>query len=185
MKAEKLTGEIAGKSTRQVGMAEMLTRVARFKNLTASTEAFVDTLVPGHERKIYNVIGGGVTEDAALAPAIPHAQDFHVTFIAAEPGKGAALHAHPTIEAFMPLSGQWSVYWGDEGEQEIVLGPWDFISVPVGVMRGFRNVGTEHAHLMSILGGTDPGRVSWAPQVLAAAKKTPLHLDGHGNVTRI
>ena len=55
MKAKKLTGEIAGKSTRQVGMAEMLTRVARFKNLTASTEAFVDTLVPGHERKIYNV----------------------------------------------------------------------------------------------------------------------------------
>jgi len=174
----------SGTSVRHVTMAEMLTRVARYDALKASTEAFVDSLVPGHEREIINVIGHGVTEDASLNPAITDAQDFHLTLIRAEPGKGAALHSHKTLEVFMALSGSWAVFWGDQGEQEIVLNQWDTISVPVGVMRGFRNAGTEGGQLMSILGGTDPGRVSWAPQVLEAARRSPLRLDGQGNVAR-
>jgi hypothetical protein len=52
--------------------------VARFKDLTASEYAFVDSKIPGHERLTYNVIGGGVTEDPSLAPAIPDARDFNV-----------------------------------------------------------------------------------------------------------
>jgi uncharacterized RmlC-like cupin family protein len=175
----------AGKSIRHVTMEEMLTRVARYDALKASKEAFVDSLVPGHEREIINVIGHGVTEDAGLSPAITDAQDFHLTLIRAEPGKGAALHSHKTLEVFMALSGSWAVFWGDQGEQEIVLEQWDTISVPVGVMRGFRNAGKEYALLMSVLGGTDPGRVTWASQVLEAARKSPLRLDARGNVERV
>ncbi len=184
MPSDPTVHALAGKSTRHVSMTEMLTRVARYDELQASTEAFVDSLVPGHEREIINVIGHGVTEDARLNPAITDAQDFHLTLIRAEPGKGAALHAHKTLEVFMPLSGRWAVFWGDQGEQEIVLERWDTISVPVGVMRGFRNAGNDGALLMSILGGTDPGRVTWAPQVLEAALKSPLRLDAKGNVVR-
>ena len=49
-------------------------RVAHFKSLTKSPQAFVDTRLPGHERDIYNVIGPGVSEDPALLPAIADAQ---------------------------------------------------------------------------------------------------------------
>ena len=38
----------------------------------------------------------------------------------------------------MPLTGSWSVQWGDQGENELVLGQWDVISIPINVMRGFR-----------------------------------------------
>jgi len=82
-----------------------------------------------------------------------------------DPGKGAALHSHLTVEVFTPLSGQWVIIWGDHGENEIVLEAWDTISVPPGVMRGFRNVGREPTCLMAILGGTDPGRVTWRQPV--------------------
>jgi len=75
------------------------------KDLTASTEAFVDTLVPGRERKIHNLVVGGITKDPSMAISC----------------RSAA--------------------------------------------------------------GTDPDRISWAPQVLAAAMQTPLRLDEHGNVT--
>ena len=75
------------------------------------------------------------------------------------------MHSHTTVEVFTPLSGRWAIIWGDQGENELVLEAWDTISVPPGVMRGFRNVGTEDAHLMAILGGTDAGRVSWQPEV--------------------
>ena len=165
----------------QISKQEMLKRVARFKELVPSEYAFVDSKIPGHERLIYNVIGNGVTEDASLSPAIPDTRDFNLTYVKAEPGKGAALHGHLTVEVFTPLSGQWAIIWGDRGENEIVLEAWDTISVPPGVMRGFHNVGQEPACLMAILGGTDPGRVTWPPEVLEKAKKT-LRFDDNGNV---
>lgn len=168
----------------QVSKDEMMKRVARFKDLRSSRTAFVDSLIPGHEREIYNVIGRGVTEDASLNPAITEARDFNLTYVQAEPGKGAALHAHTTVEVFVALSGEWGIYWGDNGENEIILKQWDTISVPPGVMRGFRNVGKENAYLMAILGGTDAGRVSWAQKVLEQAKQTGLKLDAHGDLVQ-
>ena len=168
--------------TRQVGTDEMANRVARFKELQPSRKAFVDSLIPGHEREIFNVIGRGVTEDTTLRPAITDARDFNLTLVRAEPGKGAALHAHTTVEVFMALSGRWTVYWGDAGEHELVLEQWDTISVPPGVMRGFRNAGTESGYLMAILGGTDAGHVSWSPAVLERANTTGLALDDAGNL---
>lgn len=168
-----------------VTMEKMLERVAKFKDLKPSKQAFVDTRLPEHVRDIFNVIGPGVTEDASLRPAITDVQDFNVTYIGAEPGKGAALHAHPTVEVFIPLCGQWSVYWGDEGESEVILEAWDVISVPVGVMRGFKNVGKSHAYLMGILGGTHAGKVSWAKKVLNDAEKSGLGLDESGNLVEL
>lgn len=172
-------------ASRRISKAEMLKRVARFNELTSSASAFVDTLIPGHEREIYNVIGRGVTEDPALAPAITAAEDFHMTLVKAAPGKGAALHFHRTVEVFMPLSGEWAIYWGDEGAEEIVLGRWDVISVPPGVMRGFRNAGAQEHCLLAILGGADPGRVTWASKVLERARQTGLALDESGNLVRL
>jgi quercetin dioxygenase-like cupin family protein len=170
--------------SRKVSKEEMLKRVARFKQLRPSEQAFVDSKIPGHERLIYNVIGAGVTEDPSLKPAIADARDFNLTYVKAEPGKGAALHSHTTVEVFTPLSGRWAIIWGDHGEDELILEAWDTISVPPGIMRGFRNAGTEDAHLMAILGGTDAGRVSWQPEVLEKAKQTGLKLDAQGNVIR-
>ena len=166
----------------QMSSEQMAERVARFDQLRASPQAFVDTRLPGHERDIYNVIGRGVTEDSSLRPAIGDAQGFNVTYTSAEPGNGAALHAHPTVEVFIPMSGKWSVYWGEDGDEEVILGPWDVISVPPGVMRGFRNVGDGHAYMMAIIGGTDSGRVSWATSVLERARESGLGLDGQGNL---
>src|SRR5881396_3429131 len=143
---------------KQMSREAMLKRVARFRELRPSTQAFVDTRLPEHQRKIFNVIGRGVTEDPGLAPAIPDARDFNLTYVGADPGKGAALHAHPTVEVFVALTGRWAVYWGDEGEQEVVLEPFDTISIPPGVMRGFRNAGPEHGYLMAILEAPTPAR---------------------------
>ena len=165
-----------------VSMREMEARIARFDALEPSKQAFVDTRIPEHVRDIYNVIGKGVTEDPELRPAITAVDGFNVTYVGADPGKGAALHAHGTVEVFIPMSGRWAVFWGDEGENEVELDRFDVISVPVGVMRGFRNIGDGHAYLMAVLGGTDAGRGDWAKSVLDRAKETGVRLDGDGNV---
>ncbi len=169
-----------------VSVAEMQTRVARFRELGASPQAFVDTRIPKYERDIYNVIGRGVTEDAGLAPSITDSRYFGITYVGAAPGKGAALHAHQTIEVFIPLIGRWAAYWGEDGSKELELDPFDVISFPPGVFRGFRNIGDSHGMLMAIIGSKestgDGGRVEWAPEVLAQSHETGLRVNTKGDL---
>jgi uncharacterized RmlC-like cupin family protein len=170
----------------QISVEEMeATRVARFKSLKPSPRAFLDTAIPGFERLIYNVIGRGVTEDASLAPAITDARDFNMTLVKKAPGNRVGLHDHPTVEVFMALTGRWGVYWGDSAENEVTLEQWDVISVPPGVMRGFRNIGTEDAYLLALLGGSDSGHVEWSPKVVETARQHGVELDDRGNVTSV
>ena len=48
---------------------EMQARVARYRELKASKQAFVDTRIPEYERDIYNVIGRGVTFSGRISQA--------------------------------------------------------------------------------------------------------------------
>ena len=170
--------------TREASMEEMLSRTARFKELVPSKEAFVDMRIPGCERDIFTVIGSGVTEDVTITPAITAAEDFNVTYIGADPGKSGSLHSHDTVEVFFAMTGRWSVFWGDKGDQEMILEPLDMVSVPAGVMRGFRNIGENYAYMMTIVGGTDAGRVLWPEAVLMKARETGLKLDADGNLEK-
>ena len=103
---------------------QMLTRVAKFKDLTPSSRPLVDAVLPQFHREIFNIIGSGVTEDATMKVPITAVDGFHMSIIKAGPKKGTGLHDHKTVEVFMPLTGSWSVQWGDQGENELVLGQW-------------------------------------------------------------
>lgn len=142
-------------------VAEMEARVARFDRLRP-TQDYVDALIPGCERTTWRVLGH--PPDAPL-----EAEHFHMNLVRCEPGKAAPLHNHLTQEVFMALTGQWEVFWGPEGGRSLRLGPYDVVSVPPGVSRGFRNVGAEAALLLGIAGGHDPGRINWPASVRAAA----------------
>ncbi|MEM7542691.1 MAG: cupin domain-containing protein [Pseudomonadota bacterium] len=158
--------------------------VARFKDQASSHEAFLDTRIPGYEREIFSIIGNGVQEDPSMAPKIPP-QDFHLAMIRAEPGKGAALHSHLTQEVFMPLTSTWSIHWGPQGEQEVILEPYDVISVPLHIMRGFRNVGGQSGMMLAVVGGHDPGRVGWPESLKSRAAESGLVIDDNGNLVAL
>lgn len=147
---------------------EMEARVARFAALRP-TDDYLDAKIPGCERSTYRVLGNG--PDAPLA-----AGDFHLNLVRCAPGKSAPLHNHLTQEVFIPLSGAWEVFWGPTGERRLQLGPWDAVSIPPGVSRGFRNVGAEDAWLIGIAGGRDPGNINWPESVRAAARAAGVEL---------
>jgi mannose-6-phosphate isomerase-like protein (cupin superfamily) len=176
--------QVAEVSTIDFTVEEMERHVARFADQKSSAKAFIDTRIPGHERDIFSIIGGGVMEDPAMNPPIP-AQEFHLAMIRAEPGKGAALHAHLTQEVFMPLSGRWAIFWGPEGAREVILETHDVISMPIHVMRGFRNVGNETAMMLAVVGGHDPGRVGWPESMKEMAANAGLVLDDDGNLVEV
>jgi mannose-6-phosphate isomerase-like protein (cupin superfamily) len=163
---------------------EMERNIARFKDQKSSDQAFLDTRIPGHEREIFSIIGNGVQEDPTMRPPI-EPQDFHLAFIRAEPGKGAALHSHLTQEVFVPMTGRWAIFWGPNGEKEVVLEPYDVLSVPLHIMRGFKNVGDDTALMLAVVGGKDPGRVGWPESLKAMAKDAGLVIDEEGNLREV
>ena len=171
--------QVAPVTNIDVSMDDMMKRVARFKEQKSSAKAFIDTRIAGYERDIFAIIGGSVMEDPDLRPPIP-AQEFHLGIVKAEPGRGSALHSHLTEEVFMPLTGRWSIYWGPRGDKEVILEPWDVISLPTHVMRGFRNAGTETAYLLAVVGGHDPGKVGWPDEMKAMARAAGLELTADG-----
>ena len=170
---------------RQVSREEMLQRVAKFDSLQSSSRPLVDAVLPQFHREIFNIIGSGVTEDPTMKVPITAVEGFHLSIIKAGPGKGTGLHNHKTVEVFMPLTGRWSVQWGDEGENELVLEQHDVISVPVGVLRGFRNDGEQEGLMLAIVGGTDPGKVDWADSVRSAVRERGFDVDEAGRIVEL
>lgn len=154
-------------------------RVAHFADVEPSSALFIDTVLPGCARTIWSIVGQNVGEDREVRPAIPP-DGFHLAVIEAEPGNGSALHTHTTVEVFMALSGRWRVFYGDAGERDVILEQWGVCSVPPGVWRGFENDGDGAAHLLALVGGTDAGRLTWAPDILEKALAHGRTLDENG-----
>ena len=157
--------------------AQMEQRIARWGDIPASPRAFVDTWVKGHERTLYSVIGSGVTDDPNFLPKIAAAENFHIDFIVAPKGCGAAMHWHDSEEVFVIQSGRWEVDWIDGATGQVhttALGPRDTISVPPFVHRAFRSLDgddpVQGGLMVSILGGKTPGRVKWDASLAGKAK---------------
>ena len=51
------------------------------------------------------------------------------------------------------LKGRFEVYWNDDGGERVELEPFDTISVPPGVCRGFRNIADVEGILQVIISG--------------------------------
>ncbi|MEM7045533.1 MAG: cupin domain-containing protein [Pseudomonadota bacterium] len=144
---------------------DMQARVWRFDGLKGSPNAFIDAAVPGHERVLYGALGTG-TADEQIIKAVKAAENFHIDFIKAGPGHGAALHSHDSEEVFIVMTGRWKVAWGTNGENALELGQFDGVSVPSGVMRSFENLGDREHVLMAVVGGRNPGPCVWSEAIL-------------------
>ena len=113
----------------------------------------------------FSVIGHVTKAD----PAIDGDHGFTVAFNKVQAGKGAPLHSHTVVEVFVPLSGRWKFFWGEDGKGEAELGPWDTISFPAGMMEGFCNISNEEGTLLVILGGPEVGEIRFRKEEQPAA----------------
>ena len=141
---------------------EMNARVARFKSLKPQSSAYDSE--GGIPQEVYETMtartlyllmspenqGGPM----AQAPAVVTQDKMSVIIAECPPGDGPLLHAHQfTRETFFCLDGRFKIQWGDEGESELFLDPYDMIAVPPGVVRRFENVSDQTAHLLVWING--------------------------------
>ena len=66
----------------------------------------------------------------------------------------------------------------------MVLGPFDTVTVPIGVMRGFRNADDKRIRVIAIVGGDDGGRLTWHEGLIAEAAEYGGKLTNSGYLAR-
>jgi mannose-6-phosphate isomerase-like protein (cupin superfamily) len=160
-------------------LQDLLTRhVARFADRRADWDAFADARVEGYRRAQHRFIGSGASGKADSS-AIP-ADHFTLSVMFVPPGQGNAPHTHEVEEVFFILRGTVQVFVEDKGgnRAETVLGPWDCVSCPAGVIHGFTNVGLEPAYLQVMLGKARPDLMSYADADLQGRRDQHLRPAG-------
>jgi mannose-6-phosphate isomerase-like protein (cupin superfamily) len=162
----------------------ILDRLVRYEELRPCKTAFIDARTPGSaEKENFTIIGPGVAEnpDQYVHIDIPHG--FNIGGARQPPACVNSQHSHETAEVFVVHSGTWAFYLGPEREDgEVILRTGDTISIPIHVFRGFANVGDEVGYLFAVLGGDDPGHVTWSPYVFENAKEYGLILLEDGGL---
>jgi len=172
-------------------MAKRIMRFSELKN-NGIPIMFIDSLLPGHYRMNYAVIGDTASEnpDFDMQRAITAPHHYQIGMGWAPPGCGPAWHTHDYIESFFILKGCWRFYWGnsndpDEAEGFFDLGEWDMISLPPGMYRRFEYRGEEIGWFFAVLEshpvfeGKDP---YWAPKVEQAAAEKGYRADDKGKM---
>jgi len=156
---------------------ELLRRqVARFVDRVPDWDAFADARVDGYRRAQHRFIGAGASgkADARVIPA----EHFTLSIMYVPPGQGNAPHTHEVEEVFFILEGKVRVFLedGESRRAETVLGRWDCISCPAGVVHGYENVGLEPAYLQVMLGKASPDLMGYVDPALQLQRD--VHLGG-------
>src|SRR2546428_8306417 len=137
------------------------TRVARFVDRLPDWDAFADARVEGYRRAQRGYIGAGASGKRA-ARAIP-AEQFTLSVMFVPPGQGNAPHTHEVEEVFFILDGKVKVFFEDGAgrREETVLGRWDCVSAPAGVVPGFWKAGLAPPDLPVMLGPPRPALLTF------------------------
>ncbi len=159
-------------------------RVVRYSDLKPCFNAFIDTRSPGSEAKEnFTIIGPGVSENPEQHVHIAEPHGFNIGGARQPPACVNSQHSHDTAEVFVVHTGTWRFDIGEHGDDaQVICQPGDVISLPTGMFRGFTNVGEDLGFLWAVLGGDDPGRVLWAPEVFDMAKDYGLILLESGQL---
>jgi len=146
--------------TIQMTRDEIAARTGRFaqlqpmefmKNDTTVTQAAKDIILA---RKLMPVVLERTQSAFGNDAPIYNAAGLTMFISIMPPGQGPCLHAHvKTFETFTVLEGSLEFSLNDDGGEKIVLNQWDTFSCPPGVNRGFRNVGTRDAVLLTVITG--------------------------------
>ncbi|WP_216320763.1 cupin domain-containing protein [Deinococcus aestuarii] len=173
-------------------LGAMTGNVVRFADLKprAVPLMFIDSIIPGHQRHNYAIIGDTASENDAYAPLITTPHGFQIGMVRARQGNGPAYHTHDYIESFLPLRGRWRFYWGEHEDRvdgETILGEFDYVTLPPRLWRGFEAVDEGESWIFAVLekhevyGGKDP---YWAPEVIRKAREHGFEADERGKMIK-
>lgn len=137
------------KKSREMDPAEVEAKhLARFNDLVEDSSIFKEDRSKdiGTRRHFHVISPDGHLEGAKITS--PH--HFHISYVELPPGHEVQLHAHDVAEVFIQMTGTFEFGYGDQAQHTVVLNPFDTLSVPIDVMRCFKNVGLTNGLVMVI-----------------------------------
>ena len=151
--------------------------IGRFRDKKGDWAAFEDAKIDGYRRAQHRFIGAGGSgkhEDASTIPA----RAFTLSIMYVMPGEGNAPHTHEVEEVFFVLRGFLTVFIEDETGKRVsrVLGPWECIACPPGVIHGYQNESLEPVYFQVMLGRARPDAMGYADEGLF--QRRDHHLKG-------
>jgi mannose-6-phosphate isomerase-like protein (cupin superfamily) len=163
--------EIASLSLNEIGERF----VGRFRDKEADWAAFEDAKIDGYRRAQHRFIGAGGSGKHGDPTVIP-ARGFTLSIMYVPPGQGNAAHTHEVEEVFFVLRGLLSVFIEDQEGQRLnyVLGPWECISCPPGVIHGYENKSLEPVYFQVMLGRSHPELMGYADEKLYQGRDAHL-----------
>jgi quercetin dioxygenase-like cupin family protein len=134
-------------------------RVARYSQLVPYKDAMNATngippeamlmMSPDKVMPIMSPLGW---EGRSKVAPVKGAPGLTITLAECPPGDSAGLHKHTaSVENFFCVQSRFEIIWGDQGQHSTVLEPLDFVSIPAGVYRDFKNVGNELGRLLVMI----------------------------------
>jgi uncharacterized RmlC-like cupin family protein len=168
--------------------AEMETRTARFAKLVPYKKTMSDAHgIPAEAMRmmsteaVYPIMSPMTWSGRNSVAPVKGAAGLTVSLSEAPPGDHPGLHNHTgSVENFFCLSGTFEILWGEHGEHRIVIEPYDFISVPPGIYRDFRNISDELGRLLVMI---QPASGDLADEVIHAPSRRPEIIERFGEET--
>lgn len=164
--------------------AEVLRRVIEPHQFVADPRAFVDVRIPRSKGKAsYSFIGPGVSQNSEQEINLREPHGFNVGAASLPAGAVNNAHLHFTAEVFFCTRGSFRFTVGlGPNASHIDIGVGDVLSVPTWSFRSFENIGSEEGWVYVVLGHNNTGGIVWAPEILAQAAETGLHLTSSGDL---
>jgi quercetin dioxygenase-like cupin family protein len=182
-------------ATQDVKADPMQGRIARWAEIRRKgvPVMFIDSVLDGHYRMNYSVVGDTASENPDYEVAIDAPHLFQIGMFEAPPGNGPGWHTHAYVELFMPLTGKWRFVYGEDPDDPeenvtaVVLEPWDIISFPPQLYRRFENASDANAVGFAVL---DPHDVFtardpiWPDWMVSRAAAAGLAADASGRMIK-
>lgn len=162
---------------------ELERRTIRYDHLVPDEAAFIDTRLPGSDKKLnYPLIGAGVSENEKQVVPVTDPHGFSLGAAVMPAGVTNSLHLHFTAEVFMCFGGEWRFRWGIDGaDGEVMVREGDVISIPTWIFRGFTSE-SDDSWLYTALGRDRSGGLIWAPSVLERAAELGMYLTAENRI---
>lgn len=137
----------------------VLQRVARHAQLVPYKDAMnaasgipPEAMMMMSPDKVMPIMSPAGWEGRSKMAPVKGAPGLTITLAECPPGDSAGLHKHTgSVENFFCIQSRFEIVWGDEGQHSLILEPLDFVSVPAGVYRDFKNVGNELGRLLVMI----------------------------------
>ena len=174
---------------------QMRQRVVKFAQLDWSSHALLDSDLPGCGASIAPVIGHGMSAERNHLAPIMNAHGFSIEWLKIPAGGSVSCHQLAAKQVLAVYQGSVDIFIdnqpfaaADTAKNATKITAHgdaqgnDSYAMPANVWRSYRNASKHDAVVLVMTPGDERKRITWAPQIIAAAAQAGWGMDANGYV---